>query len=73
MVTVETIGRVRHAFLVKGKGIKRIARELRLSRNTVRSIVRGEETEHRYRKRASYPTCQSRSGGGVVPSHGRTF
>jgi len=51
MVTVETIGRVRHAFSVKGKGIKRIARELRLSRNTVRSIVRGEDTEHRYRRR----------------------
>ena len=51
MVTVETIGRVRHAFLVKGKAIKRIARELRLSRNTVRSIVRGEDTEHRYRRR----------------------
>jgi transposase len=51
MVTVETIGRVRHAYLVKGKGIKRIARELRLSRNTVRAIVRGEETEHRYRRR----------------------
>ena len=47
---VETIGRVRHAFLVKGKGIKRIARELRLARNTVRSIVRDEETEHRYRR-----------------------
>lgn len=52
MVTVETIGRVRHAFLVKGKGIKEIARELRLSRNTVRVIVRGEETEHRYVRRA---------------------
>ncbi len=51
MVTVETIGRVRHAFLVKGKGIKQIARELRLSRNTVRTIVRGEETEHRYIRR----------------------
>ena len=52
MLTVETIGRVRHAFLVKGKGIKTIARELRLSRNTVRTIVRGEETEHRYVRRA---------------------
>ena len=51
MLTVETIGRVRHAFLVKGKGIKTIARELRLSRNTVRTIVRGEETEHRYVRR----------------------
>jgi transposase len=51
MVTVETIGRVRHAHLVKGKGIKQISRELRLARNTVRSIVRGEDTEHRYRRR----------------------
>lgn len=51
MLTVETIGRVRHAFLVKGKGIKQIARELRLSRNTVRTIVRSDETEHRYVRR----------------------
>jgi len=48
MVTLETIGRVRHAFYVKGRSIKRIARELRLSRNTVRSIVRGGETECSY-------------------------
>lgn len=51
MVTVETIGKVRHAFVVKGKSIKLIARELRLARNTVRSIVRGAETEHCYRRR----------------------
>ena len=36
MLTVETIGKVRHAFLVKGRSIKRIARELHLARNTVR-------------------------------------
>ena len=48
MLTVETIGRVRREFHVKGKKIKAIARELRVSRNTVRRIVRGEETEHRY-------------------------
>jgi len=51
MVTVDTIGRVRHAHLVKGHGIKRIARELRLSRNTVRDIVRSGETERRYQRR----------------------
>jgi transposase len=50
MVTVETIGRVRHAYIVKKHGIKRIARELRLSRNTVRLIVRGEAREHRYHR-----------------------
>jgi transposase len=48
MLTVETIGRVRREFHVKGKKIKAIARELRVSRNTVRRIVRGEETVHRY-------------------------
>jgi transposase len=51
MVTVETIGRVRHAFHVKGKTIKQISRELRLARNTVRSIVRGEETAHSYERK----------------------
>jgi orotate phosphoribosyltransferase-like protein len=34
MLTVETIGRVRREFHVKGKKIKAIARELRVSRNT---------------------------------------
>ena len=48
MLTVETIGRVRREFHVKGKKIKAIARELRVSRNTVRRIVRGDETVHRY-------------------------
>jgi hypothetical protein len=52
MVTVETIGRVRHAFHIKGKKIKQIARELRLARNTVRTIVRGDETKHSYERKA---------------------
>lgn len=52
MVTVETICRVQHAFHVKGKAIKQISRELRLSRNTVRSIVRGDETARSYERRA---------------------
>lgn len=48
---METIGRVRQAYLVKGKKINAIARELRLSRNTVRRIVRSGEMEHRYARR----------------------
>jgi hypothetical protein len=51
MVTAETIGRVRHAFHIRGKGIKQIARELRLARNTVRIIVRGDETKHTYERK----------------------
>ena len=38
MVIVETIGRVRREHFVKGKTIKEIARELKISRNTVRKI-----------------------------------
>lgn len=48
MISVDTIGRVRHAFHVKGKKIKQISREFRLARNTVRRILRGEATEHCY-------------------------
>ena len=51
MLVVETIGRVRRDHLVKKKGIKEIARERHLSRNTVRKIIRGEETEFTYERR----------------------
>ena len=44
MVTVDTIGKVRRAYWVQKKKIKAIARELRLSRGTVRRIVRSGET-----------------------------
>jgi hypothetical protein len=45
MVTVETIGRIRRAFLVDHKPIRQIGRELRLSRQAVRKAVRGSATE----------------------------
>jgi transposase len=52
MISVDTIARVRRAHFVQGKSIKSIARELRLARNTVRSIVRAkDETERRYERR----------------------
>jgi DNA invertase Pin-like site-specific DNA recombinase len=40
MLVVETIGRARREHLVKGKSIKEIARDLKISRNTVRKILR---------------------------------
>jgi transposase len=43
MITMDTIGRVRRAYWVQGKKIKAICRELRLSRETVRRIVRAGE------------------------------
>jgi transposase len=51
MLTVETIGRVRRAGILKGKTIKEIARELKVSRNTVRKILRSGETSFAYERR----------------------
>jgi len=48
MLTVETIGRIRREFFVQGKTIKEIARDLRVSRNTVRKIVRSGATAVAY-------------------------
>jgi len=50
MVTVETIGRIRRAFLVDKKPIRQIVRELRISRQTVRKAIRGSTTEFRYER-----------------------
>ena len=50
MVTVETIGRIRRAFLVDKKPIRQIVRELRVSRQTVRKAIRGSTTEFRYER-----------------------
>ena len=48
MLIVETIGRIRRERLVKGKAIKEIARDLKISRNTVRKILRSGETSSSY-------------------------
>jgi transposase len=50
MLIVETIGRIRRERFVRGKSIKEIARELKLSRNTVRKVLRSEETSFAYER-----------------------
>jgi transposase len=50
MLIVETIGRVRREHLVQGKSIRQVARDLKLSRNTVRRILRSDETAAGYRR-----------------------
>jgi transposase len=50
MLIVETIGRIRREHLVKGKSIKEIARDLRISRNTVRKILRSGQTSFSYER-----------------------
>ena len=50
MLIVETIGRIRREHLVKGKPIKEIARDLKISRNTVRKVLRSGETSFSYER-----------------------
>ena len=51
MLIVETVARIRREHLGKGVPLKQIARELRLSRNTVRKVVRSGETSFRYERK----------------------
>jgi len=48
MLTLDTIGKIRRDFHVKGRKIKEIARERRVARNTVRRVLRDDETAHIY-------------------------
>ncbi|SUS05596.1 hypothetical protein DF3PB_20064 [uncultured Defluviicoccus sp.] len=43
MLMVETIAKIRRAFLVREKPIKVICRELRVSRNVVRKVIRPDD------------------------------
>ena len=47
---METIGRIRRAHLLHGKSIREVARELGISRNTVRKVLRSDETSHSYER-----------------------
>jgi len=48
MLVVETVGRIRREHFVKKKPIKEIVRDLKLSRNTVRKVLRSEATSFEY-------------------------
>jgi transcriptional regulator with XRE-family HTH domain len=48
MLTVETIGRIRRERFLKGKTIKEIARDIKVSRNTVRKVLRSGKTSFEY-------------------------
>ena len=51
MLVVETIAKIRLDHLVRGVPIKKIARDLRVSKNTVRKVVRGDETSFSYERK----------------------
>jgi DNA-binding transcriptional regulator LsrR (DeoR family) len=50
MLVVETIARIQREHFTKGKKIKEIARELKVSRNTVRKVLRSGETSFEYER-----------------------
>jgi transcriptional regulator with XRE-family HTH domain len=50
MKGVDTIARIRREFLVRGKTIKEIVRELHVSRNTVRKVLRSGATAFEYER-----------------------
>lgn len=52
MLIVETIAKIRRAYHRDKKPIREIAREMNLSRNTVRKIVRSDITEQHYERKS---------------------
>jgi len=60
---VDTIARVRRAFHVQGWSMKKISRELHVSRNTVRKILRSDETDFAYE-------CPCKAGRSTYDRHG---
>ena len=52
-LVVETIARIRREHFIKGKTIKEIARDLKVSRNTVRKVLRSGETSFEYERHRS--------------------
>ena len=47
---VQTIGRIRREYFLKGKTIRQVARDLRVSRNTARKVLRSGETVFEYER-----------------------
>ena len=52
MLVVETIAKIRRAYFVHGKLMKAICRDLGVSREVMRKVIRSEATEFRYEREA---------------------
>jgi hypothetical protein len=64
MLVVETIARIRREFFVKGRSIKEIVRDLKVSRNTVRKVLRSGETSFSYER--EFSRCRGWGAGGTT-------
>ena len=51
MLIVETIAKIRRYYFVEGWRIKKISRDLNISRNTVRKVIRSGKTKHEYSRK----------------------
>ena len=65
MLIVETIARIRREHFIKGKTIKEIARDLKVSRNTVRKVLRSGETSFEYEREVAAATKAGTMGSGA--------
>jgi len=59
MLVVETVARIRREHFIKGKTIKEIARDLKVSRNTVRRVLRSVSACHCGRMQMAAAACRS--------------
>ncbi len=50
MIGVDMIGQIRRAYFEQHRPIKEIVRTLRVSRATVRKVIRGQATEFKYER-----------------------
>ena len=67
MKGVDTIARIRREFFIRGRSIKEIVRDLHVSRNTVRKVVRTGRTAFEYEPRSS--RCPSWGSGGLISTN----
>ena len=68
MKGVDTIARIRREFFIRGRSIKEIVRDLHVSRNTVRKVVRTGRTAFEY-EREVQPMPKTWGSGGLISTN----
>jgi hypothetical protein len=64
MIGVDVIGETRRAYFERRRPIKEIVRTPRVSRATVRKVIRGQATEFKYERRFPLPPRRGLTRGG---------
>ena len=71
MLIVETIAKIRRDYYLYGKGLRRIARERKVSRNTVRKVIRENKTQFTYERTIQTAAENGRLRGSVAVGQSR--